>query len=431
MLDLTPRQSLQLSPQMCQYLSLLQMTNQQLLAYLRAAFEENPVLELDDAVPPTEYETTDTSRTPADADDRISQLQAESTETLSSYLRFQITQLQVDPQLRAILYFLAADTDERGYLSADIESTVQKIFRVSSTVFTEALIRFQSLDPSGVGARSLEECLILQLRRLHGVNNFSCLLVQNHLEDLAHARYHKIARITGHSQAEIRDALEQIRKLNAKPGAAFAQNKADYIYPDLIVQQTGNDFTVRLNWAGMPVLTISPQYRKLLESPPDEEVRRYLSDKLTHANCLLHNVEQRRQTLVACAEQILRRQQRFFTGDDTLIPFSQAELAKLLDLNPSTISRALNGKYLQCGRGLFPLHFFFPSAVRSEDDNASTDSVKAAILHLIQQENSENPLSDSKLEVLLKEQGLMVSRRMVANYRESLGIPSSIARKRR
>ena len=280
-----------------------------------------------------------------------------------------------------------------------------------------------------MGARTLQQCLKLQLLR-RGEHGLALTIVKHHLEDMAKNHYHQIARATGASREEIQHACRLIRSLDPKPGAAFAPREvSSYVNPDLIVWEENGTLDVAFLERNSPMIHISPYYRDLLHSSKDTQVKTYLHEKLRQADWVIQNIEQRKNTVLRCARCIVQRQEAFFLrGKDHLSPLTQAEVATALELHESTISRAIRDKYIQCSWGTFPMSFFFSRALAGQE-NVSTSRVKSILRDLIAEEDKAKPLSDQKLCDMLTAQGLTVSRRTVAKYRDEMGLPSAPGRK--
>jgi RNA polymerase sigma-54 factor len=335
----------------------------------------------------------------------------------------------MDSGLNRAVELIITALNSSGWLAAPLESLAEES-GIPLETLEAGLTVVQSLEPKGVGARNLEECLLLQLRANGEDTPLTCAIVEHYLNALAKSHYSQIARATGAKLEEVRAACHTIRGLNPKPGSGFSSGEtATYIVPDLLAVQFEDHVELVLNDRDLPRGRVNEYYRELLQTTQDEEVKTYLSEKVHQVQWVLHSVEQRRSTLLACTRVILRRQGEFFrNGLGHLVPMTLEDVAGELDIHPATVSRAIRGKYIQCAGGIYELSSFFSrSASREKGGEATPDQVKGAIRSLVEGETT--PLSDQQLAEALASQGCAVSRRTVAKYREELGIPSSFQRK--
>jgi len=303
---------------------------------------------------------------------------------------------------------------------------------VSAARLGEALEEVQKLDPTGVGARDLAECLTLQARA-YGLGALAERLIAEHLSDLGRHRYPAIARALGVSVEDVYEATRQVRSLNPHPGAAYSSDAPRYATPDVYVRRDGDSYTVSTNDDGLPRLRINSYYRQVMRQSKDQAARRYITDRLNAAQALIKSIEQRKQTIVRVTECIVRYQRDFFErGPEHLRPLVLRTIADELNLHESTISRVTSNKYVQTPRGLYDLKFFFNSMIQGTGDqeDLASEAVKTKIRHLIALEDPRQPLSDQRLVELLADDGLQIARRTVAKYRDSMHILSSAQRKR-
>lgn len=284
-----------------------------------------------------------------------------------------------------------------------------------------------------MGARDLAECLKLQLVRRTPVNELAVRIVERHLDALSKSRYGLIARELKASPEEVRAACDVIRSLNPRPGTGFAaRENLTYINPDIIVVSFPDHFELLTNDYYFPTLNISGYYTRLMKESDDSQVKDYLTGKVRQAKWMVKAIEQRRSTLMACAECILEFQESFFRkGPGHLVPLSLADVAERIGVHESTVSRAVKEKYIQCSMGVYPLSYFFSRSLgpAAGDEAASPDAAKALLKKLIAGEDKKKPLSDQKLCELMSAQGCSLSRRTVAKYRDELHIPSTAGRK--
>ena len=343
--------------------------------------------------------------------------------------------LDLEPRVMEAGVFLVESLNQNGWLDEPLEELAAD-FGCPAEVMERALAAVQSLEPAGVGARTLAECLKLQLIRRTPVDKLAVRIVEDYLDALSKSRYGLIARELKVSQEEVRASCDRIRALNPRPGTGFAaRENLTYINPDIIVVSFPDHFELLSNDYYFPTLHISGYYSRLLKESDDGQVKEYLADKMRQAKWMVKAIEQRRSTLMACAECILELQEAFFhKGPGHLVPLSLADVAGRIGVHESTVSRAVKDKYIQCSMGVYPLSYFFsrglgsPAAGRGEE-SASPDAAKALLKKLIAGEDKKKPLSDQKLCELMAAQGCPLSRRTVAKYRDELHIPSTTGRK--
>lgn len=448
-LELSLKQTLKLNPQMLQSMEILQMSTLELNEYVQELVQENPAAELADPPDPGDEseELWRRMQSLADSDhqnwqyvtqdrDELDPLAQVGTDggledTLLLHLTRQLERSSASTLILRGAQFLAACLDENGYLRDSVTDLAQAA-GLPASVLEEGLHLLQTLDPPGVGAQDLSQCLSLQLQR-QGETGVALAVVQRHLERLARKQYHAIAQDLGVRQEDVLAAERKIQALNPRPGAAFASREAPhYLIPDLVVTETEDGLTVSYQDAYTPTLHLSGYYCNLHKQSADPEVRQYLSEKIKQAQSAIQAVEQRRTTLLDCARAILRRQEHFFLQPDgPLVPMRLSDIAQDLSIHESTVSRALREKYLQCARGVYPLSFFFSREVggAGPGEGNSAHQIKTRLSQLVAEEDKRHPLSDQKLCQLLEQEGCAISRRTVAKYRDELGIPSACGRK--
>ena len=433
-------------------MEILQMGSQELLEYIQETLQENPVLESEERRQPEEspedallrrklewLESTDVQNRwyhQEDAQD-LSDLTVGAVgadpgeESLYYYLRSQIQFETLPKPLAAAVRCVLESLSGNGYLDDPIADLATHA-GVDEKTMERAVELVQALEPAGVGARNLSECLCLQLTR-RGETGLPLTIADRYLEAMSKDHYNLIARETGASREDIQAACKVIRSLNPRPGAGFAPREAlGYITPDLVVVSFEDHFEILSNAYYFPSLKVSSYYQQLMRSTDESQVKDYLTNKVRQAKWVVNSVEQRRSTLMACANCIVERQESFFRrGPGHLRPMTLADVAQALEVHESTVSRAVKDKYLQCAHGVFPLGYFFSRALPtgSGGDSVSAEQAKSAIKKLIAAEDKKKPLSDQKLCQLLTEQGIEISRRTVAKYRDELGISSTSGRK--
>ena len=446
-LELSLKQTLKLSPQMLQSMEILQMSTLELGEYIQELVQENPAAELADPPVPgdeseemwrrlqslaeldhqnRQYFTTDREEL-----DPLARVGTDGglEDTLLLHLTRQLERSRASTVVLRGAQFLAACLDEDGYLRDDVADLAQAA-GLPVSILEEGLALLQTLDPPGVAARDLSQCLVLQLQR-QGETGPVLLIAQKYLERLARKQYHAIAQELGVRQEEVLEAERKIQSLDPRPGSAFSsREEPHYLIPDLVVAETEMGLTVVYQNSYLPSLHVSEYYCQLQQQSSDQEVQQYLSDKIKQVQFAIQAVEQRRSTLLDCAQAIVRRQERFFReSGGNLVPLRLADVAQELSIHESTVSRAIREKYLQCARGVYPLSFFFSREVGGAGEGTSAHEIKSRLTQLVAEEDKGHPLSDQKLCQLLMGEGCSVSRRTVAKYRDELGIPSASGRK--
>ena len=429
------RQELKLTPQLLQSMEVLQMTSQELLEYITRQAEENPLLDqsdppeqgyealrrqagwIDGGVGRSSFIHEDVSAEPGRADQEL--------ESLAAFLRDQLHRRRLANPLNALCEYLAELVDEDGYLAQEDLDGLSAL-KIPQPLIDQALEVLQSLDPPGVGARSLSECLLLQLSRRKGADPLAMDIAARFLPELGRKHYAAIAQKLGVDPQAVRAAERVISGLDPHPGRAFqGAEPTVYIRPDVFVAELEGEWKVVLNDYYLPRVSINDYYLRLLKESGEKETRDYLRQKLQQAKWLLDNLERRGSTLRRCAEAALEAQRPFFTGETAaLTPMTLSALAEKLALHPSTVSRAVRGKYLQCRRGTYPLRYFFSRPVSG---GISRQAAKQTLLALVKAEDPCHPLSDQALCGLLEGRGIYIARRTVAKYRLELGIRSSAA----
>ena len=452
-LNLSQKQTQTLSPQMMQSMEILQMGSQELLEYIEEAVQENPVLEPEENYDKQDefsilrrklewLESTDPQNRyyhQQDTEEEDNPLKNYGTvededENLYYYVLSQLRVLELDPQVMEAGVFLVESLNQNGWLDEPLEDLAADCGQ-PLTVMERALSAIQSLEPAGVGARNLAECLKLQLVRRTPVDQLAVRIVEDYLDALSKSRYGLIARELKVGTEEVRASCDRIRALNPRPGTGFAaRENLTYINPDIIVVSFPDHFELLSNDYYFPTLHISGYYSRLMKESDDAQVKDYLTDKMRQAKWMVKAIEQRRSTLMACAECILERQETFFRkGPGHLVPLSLADVAGRIGVHESTVSRAVKDKYIQCSMGVYPLSYFFSRSLGTHsaggEETASPDAAKALLKKLIAGEDRKKPLSDQKLGQRMTEQGCPLSRRTVAKYRDELHIPSTAGRK--
>jgi RNA polymerase sigma-54 factor len=351
-------------------------------------------------------------------------------ETLKDVLLEQLHCQHLTDVERFIGEWLIDYVEDSGYLFID-PTEVAEFLQVPESLVQQLVEMIQSFEPSGVGATNLGNCLSIQLLAKGWTDEKLHRLVNHHLEDLAHHRGKILLDTLGIDQQTLDHFVELIHQLNPKPGHEYAGMDPVYILPDLLVEEIHGEIVVKTNQHLLPKLSISSYYLGVLENTPDPKTEHYIKERLETAKWWINALHQRERTIMAIAQAIFQKQDRFLAlGDGGLVPLTMKEIGELTDVHESTVSRVVKNKYILCERGVYPLRHFFRAGLDSKDgEQVSSAHIKEKIQHWIQSENRKNPLSDQKLTDLLKNEGYEVSRRTVAKYREQLGILSSRERK--
>jgi RNA polymerase sigma-54 factor len=352
--------------------------------------------------------------------------------TLYDHLRSQLSITELDPEGREAAEAIIGNLNEDGYLAASLEE-IAKSEELPLEALQRGLEAVQSFDPAGVGARDLRECLLLQLESRNGRGGVAWQIVHDHLKLVELQNFRELARVLGRPQEHIDIALNVIRHLNPQPGLKYAASGARAIEPDVYISKDADDYIIQLNDEDIPQLRLNSQYRRMLErdNGATKEVRNYVKERYTSAIQLMKNIEQRKQTILKVCQSIVRRQAEFLSeGLDALKPMMIKEVAEEIGVHPSTVSRAVAGKYAHTPQGVFELRYFFSEATQGPS-GAETPLLllKRKVKKLIDEEDKRRPLTDEQITAILNAQGIQVTRRTVAKYREDLKIPSTHVRR--
>ena len=427
-ITLETRITQKLSPTAIQLVNLIQMTGFEMMRYINDLSYENPVFEVEYYEDNGSYFAS--QRNAVNAQDENEDQFVESLverESIYQDVCVQLSALRLTSEQQKNTRLMAKYLDKRAWIPTEDFMLISRI--LGSEAAEEALQILQTLSPAGIAARDLSECLCLQLKRDFTQTELAEEIVNHHLELVAKGYYSQISKLTGAPLHKVKDACECIKGLNPRPGAVFSTSEnIDYVEPDLILKENGQLY---LNRKFEPRLTLSPYYREIARNNSDPEVSGYLREKFRQVDMLINNISQRNETLLTCAEAIIRRQQLFFNsnGQCSMQPLTQSQIATDTGLSESTISRAVRNKYLQTDFGMFPLSAFFSVGLLGEQ-GASTADVKQRIQLLVEQEDVTEPLSDQKIADLLAKENIDVARSTVAKYRKQLNIPGTFARKK-
>ena len=456
-LQLKLGQSLAMTPQLQQAIRLLQLPVLDLNAEIQEALEENIMLEMEDLpdVPQTSNESTAEVETIRAEDSwqssreqqvqdggwngegrPISDFADESGQTLREHLLWQLEMEDFTPRQVLIGEAIIDSIGDDGYLSIDLEEVGDYIdddAAVSFAEVEETLTKIQRLDPVGVAARSIPECLILQLRQLDPATSGLALaieLAETKLDLVANREYGELRRSLKTSEEDLHIAVALVKSCNPKPGLAVSPAAAEYVIPVVFVRKVDNRWQVEISPSGVPRLSVNQEYARMLRGSGDHAV---LRGQLQEARWLIRSLEIRNETLAKVATSIVARQVEFLEhGDEAMKPMVLRDIAEEIGMHESTISRVTTNKYMHTPRGVFEFKYFFSSHLSSASgEDQSSTSVRAKIRKLIGAENPAKPLSDSKIAKLLADEGISVARRTVAKYREAMNIASSSDRRQR
>lgn len=451
------------SPQMIQAMQILQLSSQDLQERIEQELVENPFLETADPLPSEDaqlaslaeelsgitHRRDERSRaSSAGLEDSDRKLEAmantpDTGRTLAEELGAELAFLELDERSRSICELLLYSLDERGYLASNFEELAREASHEGEAPVTAQevehwLAELRHLSHPAIGARDLKECLRLQLIASGYDTPLLVRIVDEHLEDLEHNRLPRIAKATGHSIEDIKEAVEVLKRFDPHPGSGYGDSRAAVILPDVIVEEQDGEYVVRLERARAPRLVLSEAYKEFLKANAKDgdkqaAAREWIKKRYESARWFIEAVEQRESTLERVAKALFARQRAFLEkGVEGLQPLRMQEIADEVKVHISTISRAVAGKYAQTPRGILPLKYFFTSGTTSETgEAASQQSIQEKIKQLIDAEDPAHPLSDEDLAAKLEEkEQIKIARRTVTKYRKALSIPSSSERKR-
>ena len=470
-LQLRLSQQLAMTPQLQQAIRLLQLSTLELQQELQQALESNPLLEQIDTHEEIDTRETQDSETldtadaleqkempeelPLDAswdtiytagtpsgtsgdyiDDELPVYQGETTQTLQDYLMWQVELTPFSDTDRAIATSIVDAVDDTGYLTVPLEDILESMGdeEIDIDEVEAVLKRIQRFDPVGVAAKDLRDCLLIQLSQFDKTTPWleeARLIISDHLDLLANHDFRTLMRVTRLKEDVLKEAVNLIQSLDPRPGQSIPTGEPEYVIPDLLVRRHDGHWTVELNSDSIPRLQINQHYASMCNNARNDGDSQFIRSNLQDAKWLIKSLESRNDTLLRVSRCIVEQQQAFFEqGEEYMKPMVLADIAQAVEMHESTISRVTTQKYLHSPRGIFELKYFFSSHVNTEGGGeASSTAIRALVKKLIAAENPAKPLSDSKLTSLLSEQGIMVARRTVAKYRESLSIPPSNQRK--
>ena len=446
-LTIEQTQKLSMTPELIQAIQILQFNNQELVDYVQNELLENPVLEAEKEYDTQEVDIREKIReadyeeesfkqweySPDEDDDYTYEQYVSEEDTLTDYLFMQLQFSNLKGKHAAIGKYIIEAVDDNGYLTASVEEIAQAVDAEIEDV-EDTLNFIQTFDPAGIAARNLRECLIIQLASKGLLTDEIEYIIENMLEDLADNKIAHIAKTLNMKNQEVQQIADLIKTLEPKPGRLFSSGETTrYVIPDIFVEKINDEFVVTNNDTSVPKLMVSSYYNKLsAEADKDEELNKYLNDRFNAAVWLIKSIEQRKQTIYDVASAVGKYQQDFVDkGEKYLKTLTLKQIAEEVGVHESTVSRSINGKYMQSPRGVLELKYFFSSGVSGGDGaGVSSNSVKSIIKEIINGEDPRKPYSDQDMVEILKEKGIDISRRTVAKYREGMNILSSSKRRR-
>ncbi|TKC15263.1 RNA polymerase factor sigma-54 [Robertmurraya kyonggiensis] len=422
---------LQMTQELSQAIALLQYSTQELSSFLEEKAIENPLLKIEPGQSIDSKRGRSKGKIQKDKQSWIEQIGSEN-KTLDVYLQSQINMRRLSEEERIVIDELIYHIDENGYLCASLEEIAAKL-NTSTHKVEEGLTIIQELEPAGIGARDLKECLLLQLTRQERRHELAERIIQDYFTLFAEKKWKELAKLLRVTPAEIQQVYDAIQVLNPRPASIFQRDPAVYIIPDVVIKWDGEAFSISVFDEALPKISFNDQYYKQFASHQDKQVGRFLQEKQQDYFWIVRALEQRKETLTKVAVKIVEKQQDFFTkGPAYLKPMTMKDISEELEIHESTVSRAVREKYAQTPFGLYDLKFFFSSTIQTtSSESASSQQVRDLMKTLVEQENKQKPLSDQVIvNALNEENGIVVSRRTIAKYRDQLGIPSSSKRKR-
>ncbi len=424
-----------------QSLEILALCNAELDSFLQNEYMENPLMEYSASkeVPDREDEFHDRYEKQAagmegyeerEDKEQRSEIAAQESIEIKNYLKSQIDHKRYNQTELSTIEFLFDCLDDNGFFTTPAQD-IANMIHVKTEIVEKCLSELQQLEPYGIFAPDLSQCLLRQLEVLGVDNEEIRLMVRNHLADISEGKISKISRALKLSSLQVRKYIALIVKLHPRPLAGFQSEKTMYIIPDIIFSYQDREWKIVLNDNWMGNYSLNDYYLRMMQETKDQELQEYFRSKLERARFILNCMEQRRKTLLQISETVLGMQEKYFMGKEEARPMTMNEVANRMGIHVSTVSRAMKGKYIQFPKGTIVLKSLFATAVaKNNNEEANTPAqIKLIIKKMIEQEDKKRPYSDQTLMQLLKEKGICVSRRVVAKYREELGIKGSFERK--
>lgn len=435
-MEIKQAQKLHLTQELRQSIELLQMNSYELEQHITEAIQENPIIEANytnevDWLKFAEKINTKIISSPrynSEDDEPNPENYLASLPNLHDHLEEEVGVLRLSKAERRIAEYIIQRIDLNGYFLVD-KKTAAKENNCTEKELEEVLEKVQTIEPKGLAATSLVQCLVLQLKEEDPQEQITRSIIENDLELVATKKYTELQKKHGLSKEELARHIEKIKSLDPKPGKKFSEFVPSYVYPDIIVEKTPSGFEIIDN-SPIPELHINSYYQKLLRESKDPEVIEYIKERLNKALNLIKNIEQRKTTIHKVASNILQYQQAFFDENENLRPMKLKDIAQSTGFHESTISRTVNNKYMLTPKGVFELRHFFETGIMDESgEEIGVSKIKQEILEMIQKENKHKPLSDQKICEELARKGMPISRRTVAKYRDEMKILGSSQRK--
>ncbi|NMF03836.1 RNA polymerase factor sigma-54 [Clostridium beijerinckii] len=456
-MKMTQEQRLVLTQNMQQSIKLLQMSLHDLREYIDNEYSENPVLEVNEEISSYDDEQINRDVNIEDkydhkklveelysdnykdrsetnySNEEVSPLNfIEKKVSLKEYLQEQLIEADVDQYMLDICNYIVESLDYRGYLEISTRELAEEL-NISEEIVNKALEVVQALEPYGIGARNIKECLLIQSLKLNILDDTIEKIILNHLENIAENKYEVVAKDLNINPREAQRYGDLIKKLEPKPSRGFyTGEEVNYIIPDAEIKNVDGEFFILMNESVLPRLMINKTYRDVLRNNQDSETNTYVKEKINQALFLIKSIEQRKNTLYKVLECVVEKQNDFFKfGRQYIKPLTLKEVAEIINLHESTVSRAIKDKYVLTSYGTIKIKDLFASGLSSNNnEDMATSKIKNEIKKIIEEENKSKPLSDQLISSMLVEKNMNISRRTVAKYREELGIKSSSARKR-
>ncbi|MDI3476540.1 MAG: polymerase sigma-54 factor [Thermoanaerobacterium sp.] len=442
-LNLKQVQKLMMTPQLKQAIEILQLNSYELNELITSELETNPMLEAsedrEDIIDAyiemnknSDLDKYNYSSDDEEKDDYSFENIVYNETSLTDHLMFQLHITPLQKKLKEICKVIIYDLDSNGYLNDDVKKLSEE-YKFNEADVLKALNIVQSFDPPGVAARNLNECLKLQLKSKNMYSGIIKEIIDNYLYEIADNKLAYIAKKLNVDIKEVQNAVDEIKKLNPRPGSSFSSyNDTKYVIPDAYIKKVNGDYIVLINESLYPGLRINKSYESILTATDDDNIKKYLSNKIQSAMWLIKSIESRRDTLYKVLSAIVKEQREFFDRVQKYIkPMNLKKIAEIVGVHESTVSRAINGKYVDTPLGVFEIKYFFQNGIENDDgEKFSQEMIKEMIKQLISDEDPKKTLSDQKIAEILVSQGITISRRTVAKYREEMNIPSSGKRKR-
>lgn len=444
-LKLSMEQKLVMTMEMQLSIKLLQMSTYDLMTYINKELEENIALESKDDNKLEEIDLKklinflDDNKRGKDYDyykekeEEISPLNfVIEKESLKDYLKKQLIDFKMDKTIFRVCVYIIESLNHKGYFEEDIDETANRN-KCSVIEVNKALSIIQSLEPEGIGARNLKECLKIQLNRKNIKDEKIYIIIDNHLQDISRGKLLNIAKELKIDSEKVQYYIDLIRTLEPKPSRGFfTGDETNYIIPDAVIKRIDDEFLVIMNDSILPKLNINNTYKEVLNNCDEQETVEYVKEKVNKAIFLMKSIESRRNTLQLVIEQIIKIQKKYFLyGTSYLKPMTIRIIADKLEFHESTVSRAIKDKYIALPTGkVIRIKDLFTNSMTTDGEDISTYNIKKKIEEIVESENKKKPLSDSKICEILNDNGINISRRTIAKYREELGILSSSRRKR-